>query len=153
MTIQNITKVAVVALLSVGLTSCFISAQEEANIALNKWQGKKINDFFFKFGKGEFQAKNSQGKKAYHWRSPKRTVETQGESYVVRVADKYNSGEFYEKVVFGPKIVKTYQCFLRIETTSSGRISLLTNVNKSSECVRYFNLPKAEIDALLEARK
>lgn len=153
MKISSFTKIAMASLLSMGLTSCFVSGQEESSIALAKWQGKKINDFFFTYGKGEFQAKNSQGKKAYAWNSPVRRVETLGSSYVVRVEDRYIPGKFIDKVIVSPSTYNIYQCVLRIETTSSGKILSLQNVNNTGECARYFSLSKAEIDALLEARK
>lgn len=152
MNLHKITKLAAVGILSLGLTSCFISAQEEASIALAKWQGKKINDFFFKFGKGDFQAQSSQGTKAYNWSSPKRVVEIEGESYVVKVKSKYIPGKFNNKVITEPSEFITYQCVLRIETFASGTISSLQNVNQSGECARYFSLSEAEIEALLEAR-
>ena len=150
---SNILKLGMVGLLSMGLSSCFISNQEEANIALAKWQGKKINDFFFRYGKGEFQAQSSAGTKAYSWKSASRRVEIAGTSYVVKVEDRYTPGQYHNKVVYTPSTFKNYQCVLRIETSSGGTILNLTNVTGSGECARYFSLSQAEIDALLEARK
>ncbi|PCI87718.1 MAG: hypothetical protein COB24_04660 [Hyphomicrobiales bacterium] len=150
---SNILKLGMVAFLSLGLTSCFISDQEEADVALAKWQGKKINDFFFAYGKGEFQAQSSGGAKAYRWKSASRRVEIVGVSYAVRVEDSYIPGRFYEKVVYAPSSYRNYQCVLRIETSAGGVIRSLNNVNGTGECARYFSLSKAEIDALLEARK
>lgn len=149
----NIFKLGMVALLSMGLTSCFISNQEEADVALAKWQGKKINDFFFRYGKGEFQAQSSGGAKAYSWKSIERRVEIAGVSYAMRVEDRYIPGRFYNKVVYAPSSYRNYQCVLRIETSAGGVIRSLTNVTGSGECARYFSLSKAEIDALLEAKK
>lgn len=149
----NVFKLASVAVLSLGLTSCFISGTEEASIALAKWQGKKINDFFFAHGKGEFQAQNSQGKKAYIWSSPKRQIEVVGETIVVKVADDFIPGKYHNEVIIQPSTYYTRQCILRIETTASGRILTSQNVNSTGECARYFSLSQAEIDALLEARK
>lgn len=146
-------KIASIALLSLGLSSCFVTGQEEASIALAKWQGKPINDFFFKYGKGEFQAKNSQGLKAYAWASPKRVVENVGDTVLVKVESQFFPGTFTKKFVTLPSTFTTSQCVLRIETTSSGRILSSQNVNNSGECAKYFSLSKAEIEALLEARK
>lgn len=153
MNFKNTSKLAIVGLLSMGLTSCFISGQEEASIALAKWQGKQINDFFFKFGKGEFQAQNSQGTKAYHWNSPKREVVIAGQRTVISVEDEFTPGKFVNKLIIEPSTYRSYQCVLRIETSSSDTIKSLRNVNETGECARYFSLSEAEIDALLEARK
>lgn len=153
MKMNDVFKIIIVGLLSLGLTSCFVSSREEANIALAKWQGKKINDFFFTHGKGEFQAQSSRGTKAYRWKSAVRRVETAGSRYVVRSPDTFKPGRFVETVVFAPSTYKNYQCILRIETTAGGRILQLDNVNDTGECARYFSLSKAEKDAILEARK
>lgn len=150
---QNLAKVLFVAVLSLGLTSCFVTGQEEADVALAKWHGKKINDFFFTYGKGEFQAQNSQGEKAYIWRSPKRQITIAGTSKTVRVADKLNPGQFVEQIIISAPTYEYRQCVLRIVTTDKGKITRTQNVNGANECARYFSLSKAEIDAILAARK
>ncbi|NRA86948.1 MAG: hypothetical protein HRU28_06055 [Rhizobiales bacterium] len=145
-----------VAMLSVAfvLASCStLSAREESNLALAKWQGKKINDFFFVYGKGEFQAKSSQGIKAYFWKSPTRRVRTQGNSYIVKVADPIFPGQFRDKIITQATQDRFYQCKLRIETSSKGTIKNLVNVTGSNECVRHFSLPIAERKAIINARK
>ncbi len=141
-------------LLPLALTGCFgLSGVEEASLALKKWQHKPISDFFFKYGKGEFQAKNSQGIKAYFWQSPIRNVQTDGETITVKVPHEYKPDAWVEKTITQPGTTYRYQCKLRIETNISGSISSIVNMDQSSECARYFSLPDSEIKAILEARK
>ncbi|MCJ8324580.1 MAG: hypothetical protein HRU29_06020 [Rhizobiales bacterium] len=154
MKIQNFTKLAAVAVLSMGLASCFtiIDVKEEVSVALAKWQGKKIGDFFFRFGKGEFQAKNSQGTKAYSWQSKLRVVEIVGQTYVVQVPHTYLPGQFVNKVITEASKFYNYQCILRIETTSANVMKTLEVISGVNECNRYFSLSDAEREALSDAK-
>lgn len=154
MKFKNFTKLASVAVLSMGLASCFtiIDVAEEVSVALAKWQGKKVGDFFFRYGKGEFQAKNSLGTKAYSWQSKLRTVEIVGESYVVKVPHAYLPGQFVNKIVTEASKFYDYQCVLRIETTSANVMKTLKVVSGVNECNRYFSLTEAELEALSDAK-
>ncbi len=147
-------KFIAIIILPIFLSSCaYLSAQEESNLALAKWQGKKSNDFFFEYGKGEFQAKNSQGNSAYIWSSPARKVQDFGKTYIVKVPDPIIPNLFTEKYIKEAGQVRILQCKLRIETASNNKIVKITNINNSAECGRYFSLPNAERQAIIDARK
>lgn len=150
----NVTKLIIIGGIAAILASCStLPRYEEADLAIKKWQGKNVNDLFFKHGKGEFQAKNSNGNKAYIWKSEKREVIEGGDYVEVQSKNKYYPFQQETKTVRINAETVAYQCELRIITSGSGRIKSLTRLNENGECARYFRLPSHERDAIVKSRE